>query len=131
MSGSLFSLHDYVTDGKPWLPFGYLASTPFRTRAEWAQLHSGIEFIQPEWERDCAILMARGWTMERLCDASGKTDWEIEAALARVSRTLATWERNACKWSTRYVAVEPQACASDGASERDQHREHTNRRGSV
>jgi hypothetical protein len=126
------NLHNQVTGGQPWLPFGSVASAASRTKAEWAQLHSGIEFIQPEWERDCAILMARGgWTIALLAGVVDKDEYEIEVALGRVTRTLATWERNACKWSTRYVAVEPQACAPDGASERDQRRERTNRRGSV
>ena len=114
------------------MPFGSVAANASRTRAEYAQLHSGVEFIQPEWERDCAILMARGgWTVALLAELAGKTEDEVEVALGRVARTLATWERNACKWSTRYVAVEPQACASDGASERDQRREKTNRRGNL
>ena len=121
-------LRDAVSEGSS-LVFGPMAQA--RTNAEYALLHSGIEFIQPAWERDCVILMARGYTIERLIELTGLADYEIHVAIGRVTRTLATWERNACKWSTRYVAVEPQACAPDGASERDQRRERTNRRGSV
>ncbi len=126
----MITLHEFVTAGRAWLPFGPMRNP--RNKSEWAQLHSGIEFIVPEWERDCAILMARGgWTAGALAIVCGKTEFQVADALGRVARTLATWERNACKWSTRYVAMEPQACASDGASERDQRREKTNRRGAV
>lgn len=124
-------LHDAVTEGTG-LPFG-----PFRRRtpAEWAQLHAGIERIFPEWERDCAILMARGFGMGQnlstLADLAGKTEDEVANAIARVSRTLATWERNASKWANRYVAIEPQSALPDGASERDQYRERANRRGGL
>ena len=130
-----FTLHDYVTFGYDHLPFGPLAA-PFqrsRTPAEWALLHSNIEFIEPEWERDCVLLLARnqGWTFERLSRVSGKSVYEIENAVGRVTRTLATWEVNAGKWAHRYVAREPQAYTRDGASERDQYRERGNRRGSL
>jgi hypothetical protein len=125
-------LHDAVTEGN-LLPFGALGVR--RSAAEYAQLHAGIEFILPEWERDCAILMARGfgivWDVTSIAVLADKTEDQVRDALARVSRTLATWERNACKWSTRYVAVEPMSIASDGASERDQRRERGNRRGGL
>jgi hypothetical protein len=54
---------------------------------------------------------------------------EVERSLARTARTLATWERNACSWSTRYVAVEPNSQYPSGASERDQHQERQERSG--
>ncbi len=125
------ALHKAVTEGT-CLPFGPMRR---RTPAEWAQIHAGIEFIHPEWERDCAILMARGygmlWDITSLAHLARKTEDEVQAAIMRVSRTLATWERNACKWSTKYVAIEPQSRASDGASEQDQRRERGNRRGGL
>jgi hypothetical protein len=124
-------LHDAVTEGTN-LPFGPIRK---RTPAEYAQLHSGIEFIFPEWERDCAILMARGFGMgfdvRVLAQLAEKEEYEVTLALARVSRTLATWERNASKWANRYVAVEPQSANPDGASERDQYRERSNRKGGL
>lgn len=122
------TLRDFVQDNSS-LPFGPITG---RSRSEWVQLHSGIEFIQPEWERYCVILLARGdWTIGALAIVAGRTENEVADAVGRVTRTLATWERNACKWSTRYVAREPMALANDGASERDQRREKTNRRGAV
>jgi hypothetical protein len=124
-------LHDAVTEGTE-LSFGPIRK---RTPAEYAQLHAGIEFIMPEWERDCAILMARGFGMgfdvSVLAEIAGKPEYEVRAALGRVSRTLATWERNASKWANRYVAVEPQSALPDGASERDQYRERSNRKGGL
>jgi hypothetical protein len=124
-------LHDAVTEGTS-LPFGPIRK---RTPAEYAQLHAGIEFITPEWERDCAILMARGFGMgcdlAFLAELAGKTEYEVQQGLARVARTLATWERNASKWANKYVAIEPSAAFPDGASERDQQRERSNRRGGL
>ena len=102
-----------------------------RSPAEWAQWHSGMEFITPQWERDALLLMARGETIDSVAELAGIRDYEVEDALGRAARTLATYERNACKWSTRYVAVEPMACATDGASERDQRRERMNRKGAL
>lgn len=129
-------LHDAVTEGTN-LAFG-----PFprkRTPAEVAQIHAGIEFIKPEWERDCAILMARWFgvigspaeNIEKLCQLAEKSEYEVRAALSRVSRTLCTWERSASKWGYRYVAIEPQSAFPDGANQRDQSRERNNRRGGV
>lgn len=124
-------LHDAVTEGSS-LPFGPLRR---RSPAEYAQLHSGIEFITPEWERDVAILMARGFGIQydvtSLAVMAGRTETEVRDALARVCRTLATWERNASKYASRYVAIEPTAGFADGSSERDQRRERSNRRGST
>lgn len=85
------------------LALGLITGTP----AEWAQLHAGIEFIEPVHERDMMILSARGWSIRGLASLAEVDELIVVNALGRVARTLATWERNACKWSTRFVAVEP------------------------
>jgi hypothetical protein len=118
-----------AVSGDSGLPFGPLLV--MRTKAEYAALHSGIEFVTPAWERDYLILRFRGLPLENIASLAGVDEYEISLAIGRVARMLATWERNACKWATRYVAIEPQAAARDGASERDQHREHGNRKGST
>jgi hypothetical protein len=123
-------LHDTVMEGTS-LPFGPLGVR--RSAAEYALFHAGIEFVSPEWERDCVILMARGfgivWDITSLAVLAGKTEDEVRAAIGRVTRTLATWERGASKWSNRYVAIEPASQFGDGSSERDQRRERSNRSG--
>jgi hypothetical protein len=115
------------------LIFGPMASRSAgdRSHAEWAQWHSGVEFLTPVWERDCLLLASRGWTCRALAEVARIDEYEVQAALGRQARTLATYERNASRWASRYVAREPQASATDGASERDQRRERTNRRGRV
>lgn len=118
-----------AVSGTSSLPFGPLIAE--RTKAEYAALHSGIEFVTPVWERNYLILRFRGLPVETIAKLADVDEYEISMAIGRVARMLATWERNACKWATRYVAVEPQAAARDGASERDQHREHGNRKGSA
>lgn len=93
----------------PALPYGPRSE---RTPAEWAQLHSGIEFIAPSWERDAMIFKSQGMLMWEIASITGHTEAEVERALGRVARTLTSWERNACKWATRYVAREPWAADS-------------------
>jgi hypothetical protein len=126
------ALRSLVCDGL-CLVFGAMASgaSGGRSHAEWAQWHSGVEFLTPVWERDCLLLTSRGWTRQALAEVARIDEYEIDAALGRQARTLATYERNASRWASRYVAREPQASSSDGASERDQRRERTNRRGRV
>jgi hypothetical protein len=80
-----------------------------RTPAEWAQLHAGIDFIMPDRDREMMQLKAMGATVEQLSSRFGMAALEVDRAIARTARTLATWERNACKWSTRFVACEPMA----------------------
>jgi hypothetical protein len=97
--------------GDTALPFGPFGAP--RSAAEHAQFHAGIEFIEPAWERDVMILLARGWKLREVAVLADRDEMEVERAVKRVCRTLATWERNACKWSTRYVAQEPQALYPD------------------
>lgn len=52
-------------------------------------------------------LRGRGHSVQVLADAFDLPTDEVEKTLARVARTLCTWERNACRWSTRFVAQEP------------------------
>lgn len=99
--------------------FGPLGSP--RRPAQWALLHAGIEFI-PKRDREIMWLRAEGYSIESLAEAQGLSDIEIERSLARTARTLAMWERNACKWATRYVAREPMAQAPGAMPETDARR---------
>lgn len=92
-----------MVEGGTGLPLGRCTGTP----AEWAQLHAGIEFIHPPHERDMMILSARGWAVRGIADLAEVDEGYVREALSRVARTLTTWERNACAWATRFVAVEP------------------------
>jgi len=100
-----------------------------RTPAEWAQLHAGIEFIQPQRDRELMQMSAQGFSVCNLAEQFAMDPLEVQRSLARTARTLATWERNACKWSTRFVAIEPNSQYPQGASERDQRAERQERYG--
>jgi hypothetical protein len=97
------------------LPFGPASS---RTRAQWALLHAGVEFL-PSKDRRIIWERAGGSTIELLARTYELTELEVERSIGRSARTLATWERNACKWATRYVAREPMALAPGASPERE------------
>lgn len=90
-----------------------------RTPAEWAQRHAGIEFIQPPRDREMMERRAQGWNVDMLAQQYAIDPMEVERSLARTARTLITWERNACRWATHFVAVEPNGNYGDGSSQRD------------
>jgi hypothetical protein len=96
-------------------PFGTLGSS--RSPSQWALLHAGIEFI-PKRDREIMWERAGGLSIDQLAEKFGIPDVEVERSILRTSRTLAAWERNACKWATRYVAREPMAQAPGAAPER-------------
>lgn len=98
------------------LPFGPIGS--FRTPAQWALMHAGLEFLAKR-DREIVWLKAEGLEIETLATRLGIPEIEIERSLDRTARTLATWERNACKWATRYVAREPMAQAPGASPESD------------
>lgn len=101
------------------LPFGKLGSS--RTPAQNALLHAGLEFI-PKRDREIMWLRAEGYPIESLAKTQGMSDIEIERSLERTARTLAAWERNACRWATRYIAREPMAQAPGAMPESDARR---------
>jgi hypothetical protein len=86
------------------LPFGPIGSP--RRPCQWAALHAGVEFL-PQLDRDCLELRQLGFGIEAIAAMVGIDPLEVERNLARSCRTLITWERNACRWANRYVAVEP------------------------
>ena len=92
-----------------------------RRPAQWALLHAGIEFI-PKRDREIMWMRAEGHSVETIAHAKGLSDLEVERSLTRTARTLAAWERNACKWATRYVAREPMAQAPGAMPESDTRR---------
>lgn len=77
-----------------------------RRPCEWAALHAGVEFV-PALDRQILELRQRSYDLDAIACAYALDPLEVERSLARTCRTLATWERNACKWATRYVAIEP------------------------
>lgn len=87
------------------LPFGGPLGHD-RTAAEWAALHAGVEFL-PANERKALLLSAQGFPLVNIATRLGLDPLEVQRMMQRSARTLITWERNACKWSTRYVAREP------------------------
>ncbi|MGH9920225.1 MAG: hypothetical protein ACRD6W_15330 [Nitrososphaerales archaeon] len=106
----LEDLRALVTDN-PALPFG--DHRQFKP-CQWAMLHAGIEFIAPE--RDRLLLWGRscGYSVDLLAAVANVPPVEVERAIGRASRTLATWERNASRWANRYVAREPVSAFPDG-----------------
>jgi hypothetical protein len=103
----------YVEDQLPYPPVAE------RRPCHWAQLHAGIQHIVPKWERDALIWRSRGITIYELSLFYGKEPSEIRAAIARVERTLVTWEREQDRAARRYPLREPAALWPDGARERD------------
>ena len=97
------------------LPFGPIGGP--RKPCEWAALHAGVEFLT---ELDRRILERRqqGQRIEHIAVFEQLDPYEVERSIARSCRTLATWERNACKWATRYVAVEPNVAEYGDTRER-------------
>lgn len=77
-----------------------------RRPCEWAALHAGVEFVPMQDQRVLALRQGR-WSIDIIAKVLVLDPLEVERSLARTCRTLATWERNACKWATRYVAIEP------------------------
>lgn len=106
-----------ITDEMPYPPPAY------RRPCHWAQLHAGIQYIIPIWERNALIWYSRGIGIDLLSDAYGKTAYEVRTAIHRVERTLATWEREQDPSATRYVMREPASLWPDGARERDRVRD--------
>lgn len=102
-----------------------------RTPAEWAQLHAGVEFIQPERDRLMMQMAGAGFNVWHLAEQFAVDPLEVERSLARSARTLITWERNACKWATHFVAVEPNSAYPNGSSQRDQAKENDQRNGDL
>ncbi len=92
-----------------------------RRPAAWASLHAGEEFL-PELDRDVLFSRQLGMPVELIGDALGLDPLEVERNLARTCRTLATWERNACKWANRYVAIEPNVAEYGDTRERTSQR---------
>lgn len=107
---ALEDLRALATDN-PALPFGDHAR--FRP-CQWAMLHAGIEFIAPERDRLFLWCRSLGYSVDILAAIGEVEPIEVERAIGRASRTLATWERNASRWANRYVAREPQAATVDG-----------------
>jgi hypothetical protein len=102
------------------LPFGPISD---RTGAQWALLHAGVEFL-PVKDRQIIWQRAGGATIELIAKTFEMTELDVERSIGRSSRTLCTWERNANKWATRYVAREPMALAPGASPEREgRHRE--------
>lgn len=95
------------------LPFGPLKG---RTPAQWALLHAGVEFL-PAKDREIIWLRAGRYSISKISQLKGMPEIQVERSLGRSARTLATWERNACKWATRYVAREPMALAPGASPE--------------
>jgi hypothetical protein len=100
-----------------------------RTPAEWAQLHAGIEFIKPERDRQMMQLRAMGWNVDMIAHQFAIDPLEVQRSIERTARTLITWERNACRWATHFVAVEPNSMFPNGSRERDKAKEHDQRNG--
>lgn len=88
-----------------------------RRPCAWASLHAGEEFL-PAVDRSLLNLRQLGYSIEVIAIAMRIDPLEVERNLARTTRTLATWERNACKWATRYVAVEPNVAEYGDTRER-------------
>ena len=86
------------------LPFGPVGGP--RRPCQWAALHAGVEFMTAQ-ERDVLEARQSGLSVEYIGKMMGLDPLEVDRVIGRVCRTLATWERNACQWATRYVAIEP------------------------
>lgn len=95
------------------LPFGPING---RTPAQWALLHAGVEFL-PSLDREIIWLRAGRCTIQQIAQMKRMKPIDVERSLGRSARTLATWERNACRWATRYVAREPMALAPGASPE--------------
>jgi hypothetical protein len=91
----------------------------YRRPCHWAQLHAGIQHIIPVWERNALIWQSCGYRVQDIAKVTHHTAPEVRAAIARVTRTLATWEREQDRHATRYPLREPGALWPDGARERD------------
>jgi hypothetical protein len=106
-----------VTNEMPYPPPAY------RRPAHWAQLHAGIQYIVPVWERNALIWLSCGVPVREIADGNRVSAPEVRAAIARVERTLATWEREQDSYATRYPIREPTSLLPDGAGERDRTRD--------
>lgn len=95
------------------LPFGPVSG---RTPAQWALLHAGVEFL-PKLDREVIWLRAGRCTIEQIAQLKSMPAIQVERSIGRSARTLATWERNACRWATRYVAREPMSLAPGASPE--------------
>lgn len=89
-----------------------------RTPAQWALLHAGVEFL-PTRDRRIIWLRAGRCSLEFIALQFQMTELDVERSLGRSARTLATWERNASKWATRFVAREPMSLAPGASPERE------------
>jgi hypothetical protein len=77
-----------------------------RRPCQWASLHAGEEFL-PAMDLDILQWRQAGLSVDAIAVILNMDPLWVEHNLARTCRTLATWERNACKWATRFVALEP------------------------
>lgn len=97
------------------LPFGPVGGP--RRPCQWAALHAGVEFLT-QLDRDILEARQSGLSVEYIATMMNLDPLEIDRNIARSCRTLITWERNACKWAYRYVAVEPNVAEFGDTRER-------------